>query len=41
VKNRALGLAGVKAPFSDGEQGTHTKDTSEVEKMWLSKVDSW
>ena len=37
----ALDLACVKAPFSDGEQGTHTKDTSEVEKMWLSKVDSW
>src|SRR5258708_28935318 len=35
----ALDLACVKAPFSDGEQGTRTKDTPEVEHMWLSEVD--
>ncbi len=35
----ALGLAAVKAPFSDGERGTRAKDTPEVEHMWLSEVD--
>jgi uncharacterized protein YegJ (DUF2314 family) len=35
----ALDLACVKAPFSDGEQGKRTKDTPEVEHMWLSEVD--
>jgi uncharacterized protein len=35
----ALDLACVKAPFSDGEQGTRTKDTPEVEQMWLSEID--
>jgi uncharacterized protein YegJ (DUF2314 family) len=35
----ALDLACVKGPFSDGEQGTRTKDTPEVEYMWLSEVD--
>lgn len=35
----ALDLACVKAPFSDGEQRTRTKDTPEVEHMWLSEVD--
>ena len=35
----ALDLACVKAPFSDGEQGAHAKDTPEVEHMWLSEVD--
>ena len=35
----ALDLACVKAPFSDGEQGTPTRDTPEVEHMWLSEID--
>jgi uncharacterized protein len=35
----ALDLACVKATFSDGEQGTRSKDTPEVEHMWLSEVD--
>ena len=35
----ALDLACVKAPFSDGEQKTRTKDTPDVEHMWLSEVD--
>jgi uncharacterized protein YegJ (DUF2314 family) len=35
----ALDLACVKAPFSDGEQRTSTKDTPEVEHMWLTEVD--
>ena len=35
----ALGLAAVKAPFSDGERATRAKDTPEVEHMWLSEVD--
>jgi uncharacterized protein len=35
----ALDLAYVKAPFSDGEPGTGTQDTSQVEHMWLSDVD--
>jgi uncharacterized protein YegJ (DUF2314 family) len=35
----AMDLASVKAPFSDGEQGTRTTDIPEVEHMWLSEVD--
>src|SRR5262249_56061414 len=35
----ALDLACVKAPFSDGERGTRTEDTPDVEHMWLSEVD--
>ena len=35
----ALDLAYVKAPFSDGDQGTPTEDTPEVEHMWKSDVD--
>jgi uncharacterized protein YegJ (DUF2314 family) len=35
----ALDLAGVKAPFSDGEQAKGGSDTPEVEHMWLSEVD--
>ncbi len=35
----ALDLACVKAPFSDGEQGTSEEDTPDVEHMWLSDVD--
>jgi uncharacterized protein YegJ (DUF2314 family) len=35
----ALGLACVKAPFSDGEQGTHNEGDPEVEQMWLNDVD--
>jgi uncharacterized protein YegJ (DUF2314 family) len=35
----ALDMACVKAPFSDGERGTRTEDTPEVEHMWLSEVD--
>lgn len=35
----ALDLACVKAPFSDGAKGTRTKDSPEVEHMWLSEVD--
>jgi uncharacterized protein YegJ (DUF2314 family) len=35
----ALELACVKAPFLDGEQRTHSRDTPEVEHMWLSDVD--
>jgi uncharacterized protein YegJ (DUF2314 family) len=35
----ALDLACVKAPFSDGERRTRSKDTPEVEHMWLSEVD--
>jgi uncharacterized protein len=35
----ALNLASVKAPFSDGEQTRGTKDTPEVEQMWMSEVD--
>jgi uncharacterized protein YegJ (DUF2314 family) len=35
----ALDLACVKAPFSDGEQGTRTEGTPQVEHMWLSEVD--
>lgn len=35
----ALDLACVKAPFSDGEHRTPTKDAPEVEHMWLSEVD--
>lgn len=34
-----LDLACVKAPFSDGQEGTHTGDGPEVEQMWLSDVD--
>jgi uncharacterized protein YegJ (DUF2314 family) len=34
----ALDLACVKAPFSDGEQGTRTQDTPEVEHMWMSEI---
>ena len=36
---KALDLACVKAPFSDGKQGTPTKAHSEVEHMWLAEVD--
>jgi len=35
----ALDLACVKAPFSDGDEGTHAGDTPEVEHMWLSEVE--
>jgi uncharacterized protein YegJ (DUF2314 family) len=35
----ALGLACVKAPFSDGEQVARNKDAPDVEHMWLSEVD--
>jgi uncharacterized protein YegJ (DUF2314 family) len=35
----ALDLACVKAPFCDDEQGTRSKDTPEVEHMWLSEID--
>jgi uncharacterized protein YegJ (DUF2314 family) len=35
----ALDLACVKAPFSDGAQETPSKDTPDVEHMWLSEVD--
>ena len=35
----ALNLACVKAPFSDGEREASTRDTPEVEHMWLSEVD--
>jgi uncharacterized protein YegJ (DUF2314 family) len=35
----ALGLAAVKAPFSDGKRGGPATDTPEVEHMWLSEVD--
>jgi uncharacterized protein YegJ (DUF2314 family) len=35
----ALDLACVKAPFSDGTQGTRSTDTPGVEHMWLSEVD--
>jgi uncharacterized protein YegJ (DUF2314 family) len=34
-----LDLASVKAPFSDGGQGTRPEGTPEVEQMWLSEVD--
>ena len=39
----ALDLAAVKAPFSDGETGTHSRAGSgedpQVEHMWMSEVD--
>ena len=35
----ALDLVCVKAPFTDGEQGARSKDTPDVEHMWLSDVD--
>lgn len=35
----ALGLACVKAPFSDGDSRADTRDTPGVEHMWLSEVD--
>jgi uncharacterized protein YegJ (DUF2314 family) len=35
----ALGLACVKAPFTDGTQGTRRNDTPQVEHMWLAEVD--
>src|SRR5207245_3145068 len=35
----ALDLAAVKAPFSDGESAQRSKDTPDVEHMWLSEVD--
>src|SRR5262245_54657380 len=35
----ALDLACVKAPFSDGKQGSGTPDAPNVEHMWISEVD--
>src|SRR5262249_47338301 len=35
----ALDLACVKAPFSDGNQGSRTPGAPEVEHMWISDVD--
>src|SRR5713226_5723933 len=35
----ALDLACVKAPFSDGERGTHAQGNPAVEQMWLGEVD--
>lgn len=34
-----LGLACVKAPFSDAKRAKRTDDTPEVEHMWLGEVD--
>jgi uncharacterized protein len=35
----ALDLACIKAPFSDGDQVKRSRDTPEVEHMWISEID--
>lgn len=34
-----LGLACVKAPFSDGEQAASARGKAEVEEMWIDEID--
>src|SRR5262245_5869506 len=35
----ALEMACLKAPFSDGDSRSRSRDTPEVEHMWLSEID--